>query len=113
MTIRVLTDSRLPSGFPRQAGTWVEIGGVRTAFPMPEVISVALGGGTKVIEQDGIVSVGPESVGHRLLQEGLIFGGETLTTTGAQDQRPRLHTIDLLQISWWRTEKQTSGMALG
>jgi N-methylhydantoinase A/oxoprolinase/acetone carboxylase beta subunit len=27
----------LPSGFPRQAGTWVEIGGVRCAFPMPDV----------------------------------------------------------------------------
>nr|KAK5438916.1 hypothetical protein LTR18_008351 [Exophiala xenobiotica] len=71
----------LPSGFPRQAGTWVEIGGVRSAFPMPEVLSVALGGGTKVEERDGKVHVGPESVGHRLLQEGLVFGGNTLTTT--------------------------------
>lgn len=72
----------LPSGFPRQAGTWVEIGGVRCAFPMPEVRSVALGGGTKVEEQpDGRVCVGPESVGHHLLQESLVFGGSTLTTT--------------------------------
>lgn len=72
----------LPSGFPRQAGTWVEIGGVRSAFPMPEVLSIALGGGTKVEEHDGKVTVGPESVGHRLLTEGLVFGGSTLTTTG-------------------------------
>ncbi|KAK6005849.1 hypothetical protein QM012_007491 [Aureobasidium pullulans] len=71
----------LPSGFPRQAGTWVEIGGVRSAFPMPEVLSVALGGGTKVEEHNGNVTVGPESVGHRLLTEGLVFGGKTLTTT--------------------------------
>ncbi|KAH0845037.1 hypothetical protein AYO21_01700 [Fonsecaea monophora] len=71
----------LPSGFPRQAGTWVEIGGVRSAFSMPEVLSVALGGGTKVEERDGKVHVGPESVGHRLLTEGLVFGGNTLTTT--------------------------------
>lgn len=71
----------LPSGFPRQAGTWIEIGGVRSAFPMPEVISVALGGGTKVEVKDGNVNIGPESVGHRLMSEGLVFGGSTLTTT--------------------------------
>ncbi|EXJ67931.1 uncharacterized protein A1O5_08545 [Cladophialophora psammophila CBS 110553] len=71
----------LPSGFPRQAGTWVEIGGVRSAFSMPEVLSVALGGGTKIEERDGKVYVGPESVGHRLTNEGLVFGGKTLTTT--------------------------------
>lgn len=74
--------SSLPSGFPRQAGTWVEIGGVRSAFPMPEVLSVALGGGTKIDQRDGKVAVGPESVGHRLLSEGRVFGGKTLTTTG-------------------------------
>ncbi|KAH9844578.1 Hydantoin utilization protein A [Teratosphaeria destructans] len=72
----------LPSGFPRQAGTWVEIGGVRCAFPMPEVRSIALGGGTKILRGvDGTVTVGPESVGHRLLQDGLVFGGDVLTAT--------------------------------
>ncbi|KAK5957754.1 hypothetical protein OHC33_000943 [Knufia fluminis] len=71
----------LPSGFPRQAGTWVEIGGVRSSFPMPEVQSVALGGGTKIEENNGNVIVGPESVGHRLTSEGLVFGGQTMTTT--------------------------------
>ncbi|KAL1853130.1 hypothetical protein Daus18300_011958, partial [Diaporthe australafricana] len=38
----------LPSGFPRQAPGFVEIGGVRTAFSMPEVVSIGLGGGSKV-----------------------------------------------------------------
>ncbi|KAF2773044.1 hypothetical protein EJ03DRAFT_387343 [Teratosphaeria nubilosa] len=72
----------LPSGFPRQAGTWVEIGGVRCAFPMPEVRSIALGGGTKILPcGDGTVTVGPESVGHKLLQDGLVFGGDVLTAT--------------------------------
>jgi N-methylhydantoinase A/oxoprolinase/acetone carboxylase beta subunit len=60
---------------------------------MPEVVSVGLGGGTKIFEQDGVVTVGPESTGHRLLQEGLVFGGNTLTTTGKQGRanlvRPR------------------------
>jgi N-methylhydantoinase A/oxoprolinase/acetone carboxylase beta subunit len=49
---------------------------------MPEVFSVALGGGTKVEESDGRVRVGPESVGHRLSTEGLVFGGNVLTATG-------------------------------
>lgn len=49
---------------------------------MPEVFSIGLGGGTKVEEVEGEVKVGPESVGHRLHTEGLIFGGNTLTTTG-------------------------------
>ncbi|KAK8222591.1 hypothetical protein BKA81DRAFT_296263, partial [Phyllosticta paracitricarpa] len=71
----------LPSGFPRQAGTWVEVGGVRCSFSMPEVVSIALGGGTKVEEKDGKVLVGPESVGYNLLTEGLVFGGKTLTVT--------------------------------
>lgn len=34
----------LPSGFPRQAPNFVEVGGVRSAFSMPEVLSVGLGG---------------------------------------------------------------------
>jgi N-methylhydantoinase A/oxoprolinase/acetone carboxylase beta subunit len=72
----------LPSGFPRQAGTWVDIGGVRSSFSMPEVVSVGLGGGTLVEVTDSKTKVGPESVGHRLLQEGLVFGGNTLTATG-------------------------------
>jgi len=80
---RAYQNGRLPSGFPRQAGTWVDIGGVRSSFSMPEVFSVALGGGTKIEEgTDGTVYVGPESVGHRLTTEGLVFGGNTLTTTG-------------------------------
>ena len=72
----------LPSGFPRQAGTWVEIGGVRSSFSMPDVVSVALGGGTLVEQKEDGIVVGPESVGHRLTSEALVFGGDTMTTTG-------------------------------
>lgn len=82
----------LPSGFPRQAGTWVEIGGVRSAFSMPEVVSIGLGGGTKVEEKNGVVTVGPESVGHRLITEGLVFGGTTLTATGKLYPKPSTRT---------------------
>ncbi|KAI5290970.1 hypothetical protein KEM54_006839 [Ascosphaera aggregata] len=73
----------LPSGFPRKAPNFVEIAGVRTAFPIPEVLSVGLGGGSRVRydEATGIVSVGPDSVGYRLGQDAVVFGGDVLTTT--------------------------------
>jgi len=69
----------LVDGFPRQSAHAVEIGGIRTNFRMPDVLSVGLGGGT--IVRSGGASLGPDSVGYRLLQEGLAFGGSTLTAT--------------------------------
>jgi hypothetical protein len=73
----------LPSGFPRQACNFVEVGGVRTAFSMPEVLSVGLGGGSRVSfnETTGEVSVGPDSVGHYLTSKALAFGGDVMTAT--------------------------------
>lgn len=67
-------------GFPREANAEVEIAGVRTNFRMPDVISAGIGGGSLVTATDG-VRVGPESVGHRLSSEALVFGGQTLTAT--------------------------------
>jgi N-methylhydantoinase A/oxoprolinase/acetone carboxylase beta subunit len=69
----------LKDGFPREANTAVEIGGVRTLFRMPDLLSIGLGGGTE-IAPDGS-RVGPRSVGFRLLEQGLAFGGETLTAS--------------------------------
>ncbi|KAK7417790.1 hypothetical protein QQZ08_011486 [Neonectria magnoliae] len=71
----------LPSGFPRQAPGFVELGGVRTAFSMPEVVSIGLGGGSIVRTEDDVVAVGPGSVGHFIQQQAKVFGGETLTAT--------------------------------
>lgn len=72
----------LPSGFPRQAPNFVEVGGVRTAFSMPEVVSIGLGGGSKIFtDPSGNVTVGPDSVGHYLTEQALVFGGQTLTAS--------------------------------
>ena len=38
----------LSHGFPRESGVAVDIGGVRTNFRMPDVISIGLGGGSIV-----------------------------------------------------------------
>ena len=66
-------------GFPREANTVVEVGGVRTLFRMPDVLSLALGGGT-LVERDPL-RIGPESVGFRLTEQALVFGGDRLTCT--------------------------------
>lgn len=71
----------LVDGFPRQSAHAVEIGGIRTNFRMPDVLSVGLGGGTIIRETAGGTTVGPDSVGYRLPQEGVAFGGGTLTAT--------------------------------
>ncbi|RAO71448.1 uncharacterized protein BHQ10_007460 [Talaromyces amestolkiae] len=73
----------LPSGFPRKAPNFVEVGGVRTAFSIPEVLSVGLGGGSLVRVDEALdtVAVGPDSVGHRLGSDALVFGGDIMTST--------------------------------
>ncbi|MDI3299331.1 MAG: hydantoinase/oxoprolinase family protein [Bacillota bacterium] len=71
----------LVSGFPRESAVAVEIGGVRTNFRMPDLISIGLGGGSLVRVEAGELRVGPESVGSAILQEAQVFGGPTLTMT--------------------------------
>ncbi|GEL16566.1 hydantoinase/oxoprolinase N-terminal domain-containing protein [Pseudonocardia asaccharolytica] len=73
----------LSAGFPRESSTAVEIGGVRTNFRMPDLVSLAIGGGTIVSESDGTVALGPGSVGYRLTTEALVFGGAVPTLTDA------------------------------
>jgi N-methylhydantoinase A/oxoprolinase/acetone carboxylase beta subunit len=75
----------LTHGFPREATTEVDVAGVRTNFRMPDVLSIGIGGGSLVAEGGGSttdqVTVGPRSVGYRLTEEALVFGGRTLTAT--------------------------------
>lgn len=69
----------LKNGFPREANTVVEIGGVRTLFRMPDVLSIALGGGTRV--RTAPLRVGPDSLGFRIIEHGRVFGGTDLCAT--------------------------------
>jgi N-methylhydantoinase A/oxoprolinase/acetone carboxylase beta subunit len=71
----------LKNGFPRESTTVIELGGVRTNFRMPDLIAIGLGGGSRVEKKGASVNVGPESVGYRITQEALVFGGNTLTAT--------------------------------
>lgn len=69
----------LVDGFPRESTAAVEVGGVRTNFRMPDLISIGLGGGTIVRPINGDVRVGPDSVGYRVITEAMVRGGSTLT----------------------------------
>jgi N-methylhydantoinase A/oxoprolinase/acetone carboxylase beta subunit len=71
----------LINGFPRESSVAVDIGGVRTNFRMPDLLSIGLGGGSLVHTEGGRVRVGPRSVGYRITSEALVFGGSELTAT--------------------------------
>ncbi|MDR3510566.1 MAG: hydantoinase/oxoprolinase family protein [Caulobacteraceae bacterium] len=68
-------------GFPRETTAANTIGGVRTNFRMPDVLSIGLGGGSRVEGDVGHLTVGPQSVGFRLQTEARVFGGSVLTAT--------------------------------
>ena len=94
----------LVNGFPRESSQGVEIGGIRTNFRMPDLVTIALGGGT-VLSADEIrggVRLGPESVGYRLRDEALIFGGSTPTLTDAAVAIGRARLGDPSRIGSWR-----------
>lgn len=69
----------LVDGFPRESAAAVYVGGVRTNFRMPDLISMGLGGGTIVRTKGTAVAVGPDSVGYRVTEEALVSGGSVLT----------------------------------
>jgi N-methylhydantoinase A/oxoprolinase/acetone carboxylase beta subunit len=71
----------LTKGFPRESANAVDIGGVRTNFRMPDVLSVGLGGGSLVRRCGDITEVGPASVGYLLTTRAHVFGGDTLTAS--------------------------------
>ncbi|MEV4318891.1 hydantoinase/oxoprolinase family protein [Actinocrispum sp. NPDC049592] len=75
-------------GFPREAGAVTELAGVRTNFRMPDLLSLGIGGGTRVRGND----FGPDSVGYELTERSLVFGGTELTLT---DLAVRAGMIDL------------------
>jgi N-methylhydantoinase A/oxoprolinase/acetone carboxylase beta subunit len=74
----------LEHGFPRESAVAIDIGGARTNFRMPDIISIGVGGGS-IVTPDGAggYRVGPQSVGAALPQQALVFGGGVTTLTDA------------------------------
>ncbi len=86
----------LVNGFPREANNVVHVGGVRTLFRMPDLFSIALGGGTIVHDN---ASVGPLSVAYELFEKSVCCGGDTLTTTDIMVAQGTLDIGDKAKLS--------------
>lgn len=71
----------LAHGYPRESSVAVALGEVRTNFRMPDILALAIGGGTKVKIEEKSIILGPQSVGHELTQKACSFGGNILTLT--------------------------------
>jgi N-methylhydantoinase A/oxoprolinase/acetone carboxylase beta subunit len=73
----------LVGGLPRERTAPGELAGLRTNLPVPDILTLAVGGAT-VVQLDGTApAIGEETVGRRLREEALIFGGSTPTLTDA------------------------------
>lgn len=117
MLVNLLTHDRtttdicalLKTGFPRQSAAFVKVAGVRTNFTIPDVHSIALGGGSLVRTEQDQTRIGPDSVGSRLTREGVYFGGQTLTVSNPDNLASSgltLHVdnrLDLVQPSYRET----------
>ena len=76
----------LTTGYPREASAYSEIAKLKVNFAMPDVQSIGLGGGSVVKwefrnGQRHAISIGPESVGLKLMEKATCFGGDVLTAT--------------------------------
>lgn len=71
----------LVNQFPRESNKTANVGGVKTNFRMPDVVAIGLGGGTIIKQDNDTMEIGPESVGYRITEEALSFGGDTFTLT--------------------------------
>ncbi|XP_045192722.2 uncharacterized protein LOC123549023 [Mercenaria mercenaria] len=81
----------LLKGFAREASVEKKVGGIRTNFQMPDVISIGLGGGSYIkhskVRGQGRIEVGPQSAGYCIKKEAFVFAqpgdmnGRVLTAT--------------------------------
>lgn len=85
----------LVHAFPRESSAGVTVGGVRTNFRMPDLVSVSLGGGTTIVEGQLTAT----SVARRITEEALVFGGSTATLTDAAVAAGRVAIGDVVRVA--------------
>ncbi len=73
----------IKNGFPRRSLNTSQIGGVKLNFPMPDVFSLALGGGSHLSISENQITIGPKSVGKDIAIRAICFGGSIFTFTDA------------------------------
>jgi N-methylhydantoinase A/oxoprolinase/acetone carboxylase beta subunit len=100
----------LVKGFPRQSSSAVEVGGVRTNFRMPDLVSIGNGGGSIVRPSGGDVTIGPDSVGFNIVTRGISWGGDTITTTDVAVARGYAKITDDNRFDATRAARLDSGL---
>ncbi len=73
----------IQEGYPKHSMHHANIGGISLHFRMPDVIALAIGGGSYIEMRDHEIRIGPQSVGRDLFQKAQLFGGSFLTLTDA------------------------------
>jgi N-methylhydantoinase A/oxoprolinase/acetone carboxylase beta subunit len=127
----------LYKGFPRESALAVEIGGVHTNFRMPDLVSIGLGGGSRVhvlrqaqherpsLKDPDVnpvtlslskgdfdeIRIGPDSVGYRLTEEARVFGGQQLTATDLAVSAGRVQLGDPSQVQTLSARVVEEGLA--
>lgn len=69
------------NGAPRRCHNNTKIGGIHLNFPIPDVYSIGMGGGSHIEIGPSKLHIGPKSCGSRTFIDSLSFGGEQLTLT--------------------------------
>lgn len=69
------------NGYPKRSMHNVNIGGVGLNFRIPDVIALAIGGGSYVEVENESVAIGPQSCSKELMMKSRVFGGAHLTLT--------------------------------
>ncbi len=86
------------NGYIRRNIGELVINGVRMQFPAPDVLSIALGGGTIVHSKE---KIGPESIAKRVLLDSASFGGNCVTLS---DIAIQLGYLDLSHVPGFRKD---------
>ena len=73
--------SIIRNGFPRKSSCVAQLAGIPLQCSMPDIVSIACGGGSYVSTESNKITIGPDSAGYNITQEAYIFGGNRLTMT--------------------------------
>lgn len=85
-------------GYTRSSLQAAAVGGISLHFSMPDMISLAIGGGSHIQYQNSSFQIGPQSVAKQLKKLSRVFGGSILTLTDAGV------ALNLLQIEEGKKE---------
>ena len=103
------------NGFPRESSITVNIGGVKTNIRCPDLLSIALGGGTIVkSHNDEVTGLGPESVGYNLVRLGRSFGGPLTTVHDIAVAMGRLREkLEVFETNYLTNETKLKSLSPG